>query len=206
MGSSVRVRVVAWCGLAVVTGAAAGCGSSGTHTGSPPASSPVSSASVSTSAASTPSLAAGCDVAPGQAAPVTVTHHVAVPPVPVITAVRVAQHPECGYDRVVLDVHGSIPSYTVRVVDQVIADASGKTITMPGSSYLLIVIRPAQAHTDAGTPTVPSGVHKPGYPALASWALAGDVEGDVRIALGVSGPVRIRTGELAGRIYIDVKE
>ncbi len=208
MGSSVRVRVVALCAFAVVTGAAAGCGASGTPnpSGPPPATSAsTANPSVSTSA-SAPSLAAGCDVAPGQAAPVTVTHHVAVPPVPVITAVRVAQHPECGYDRVVLDVHGSIPSYTVRVVDHVIADASGKTITMPGSSYLLIVIRPAQAHTAAGTPTVPSGVHKPGYPALASWALAGDFEGDVRIALGVSGDVRIRTGELAGRIYIDLKE
>jgi hypothetical protein len=135
-----------------------------------------------------------------------VTHHVAVLPAPVITAVRVAQHPECRYDRVVLDVHGPIPGYSVRYVDHVIADASGKTIAMPGSSFLLIVVKPAQAHTDAGVPTVTSGVRKPGYPALTSWALAGDFEGYVRIALGLSGRVSIRTGELAGRIYIDLKE
>ncbi len=125
---------------------------------------------------------------------------------PIITAVRVAQHPECGYDRVVLDIRGPIPGYSVRYVDHVIADASGKTITMPGSSFLLIVIQPSQAHTAAGVPTVTSGVRRPGYPALASWTLAGDFEGYVRIALGLSGHVSIRTGELAGRIYIDLKE
>jgi hypothetical protein len=135
-----------------------------------------------------------------------VTHHVAVPPVPVVTAVRVAQHPQCGYDRVVLDIHGPIPGYSVRYVDHVIADPSGKTITMPGSSFVLIVIQPAQAHTAAGVPAVTGGVRKPAYPALASWALAGDFEGHVRIALGVTGHVRIRTGELAGRIYVDLKE
>jgi hypothetical protein len=208
MGRDIRVRMVALCALAVVPGAVAGCGSSGppSPSGSAPASSafsPTPSASTSTP---TPSVAVGCDVAPWHPAPVTVTHHVAVPPVPVITAVRVAQHPECGYDRVVLDVHGRNPSYSVRYVDHVIADASGKTITMPGSSFLLIVIHPAQAHTAAGPPTVTSGVREPGYPALESWALAGDFEGYVRIAFGVSGHVSIRTAELAGRIYIDLKE
>jgi hypothetical protein len=137
---------------------------------------------------------------------VTVTHQVSVPPVPVIAAVRVAQHPECGYDRVVLDIRGPIPGYTVQYVQRVVADASGQVITMPGARYLMITVRPAQAHNDAGTPTVTSGVRQPGYPALASWALAGDFEGVVRIALGVAGPTSIRTGELAGRIFVDVKE
>ena len=208
MGNDIRVRLVALCALAVAVGAAAGCGSSGTP--SPSGSAPASSASTPTRPASTStsasSVALGCDVDPWHSAPVTVTHHVAVPPMPVITAVRVAQHPECGYDRVALDIHGPIPSYSVRYVDHVIADASGKTITMPGSSFLLIVIHQARAHTDAGAPTVTSGVHTPRYPVLTSWALAGDFEGDVRIALGVSGHVSIQTGELAGRIYIDVRQ
>ena len=205
MGRDIRVRVVALCALALVAGAVAGCGSGGTLSPSGSASDSSESASASTSTSS-PLVAVGCDVAPWHSAPVTVTHHVAVPPVPIVTAVRVGQHPECGYDRVVLDVVGPIPGYSVRYVDHVIADGSGKTITMPGASFLLIVIQPAQAHTNAGVATVTSGVRKPGYPALASWALAGDFEGYVRIALGLSGHVSIRTGELAGRIYIDLKE
>jgi hypothetical protein len=156
--------------------------------------------------AASPPTVAGCDGAPWRSVPVTVPHQVSVPPVPVITAIQVAQHPECGYDRLVLDIEGAVPGYSIRQVNQVIADASGRTIAIPGAHYLLITLRPAQAHTNAGTPTVTVGVRKPGYPALASWALAGDFEGVVRIAMGLSGQMHIRTGELAGRIYIDIKE
>jgi hypothetical protein len=135
-----------------------------------------------------------------------VTHHVAVPPVPVIKDVRVAQHPECGYDRVVLDVNGPVPGYSVRYVAAIVGDASGQTITIPGARYLLVTLRPAQAHSEAGAPTVPSAIQRPGYPALASWVLAGDFEGSVKIALGLAGQASIRSGELPGRIYVDIKE
>jgi hypothetical protein len=206
MSSRMRVQAVL---LSAAIAVVAGCGSSG---GSPTSSLSATSGSASAAtSSSSPSASispavAGCDVAPWRAAPITVTHQVAVPPEPVITSVRVAQHPECGYDRVVLGIHGPIPGYSVRYVDHVIADASGKTIAMPGSSFLLIVVQPAQAHTDVGLGTVRSGVRKPGYPALASWALAGDFEGHVSIALGLSGHVSIRTGDAAGRIYIDLRE
>jgi hypothetical protein len=204
-----RIRVSARASAAVVvlaTGAAAGCGSSGpaaspSHPGSASPTSATASAS-----ASSPTALAGCDIGPWRVAPVTVTHQVPVPPVPVITAVRVAQHPECGYDRVVLDLSGPVPGYSVRYVSEVTTDSSGRTITLPGSRYLLITLRPAQAHSDAGTPTVTTGVRQAGYPALASWALTGDVEGVVRIALGLTGPKTVRVGELPSRIYVDVRE
>ncbi len=210
MLSRMRIQFLLSSASAVVVAVmVAGCGSSG---GGGPASSssapsaPSASAPSATSSVPSPSAVAGCDVAPWRTAPITVTHQVSVPPEPVITAVRVAQHPACGYDRVVLDVTGPTPGYSVRYVSQVIADASGQVITMPGSRYLLITLRPAQAHNASGVPTVTVGVRKPGYPALASWALAGDFEGVVRIAMGLAGPTSIRTGELAGRIYIDIKE
>lgn len=205
MLSRTRVRVFASSAIAVIAaGAVGGCSSSG-GAGSPSASAPIPSASTATPAASPPTVA-GCDVAPWRSVPVTVPHQVSVPPVPVITAIRVAQHPECGYDRVVLDIQGAVPGYSIRQVNQVIADASGRTIALPGAHYLLITLRPAQAHTNAGTPTVTAGVRGPGYPALASWALAGDFEGVVRIAVGLVGKVSIRTSELPGRIYIDLQE
>jgi hypothetical protein len=192
--------------------AAGGCGSSSSPTG------PASAGSASTGPASTGPTpgsgsasvsgpaAAGCDPSPWQAVPLSVTHHVPVPPVPVITGVRAAQHPECGYDRLVLDITGPVPSYSVRYVNRVIADPSGRAMTIPGQRYLLITLRSAQAHTGDGAPTVARGIQKPGYPALASWALAGDFEGVVTIALGLSGQHSIRVGELAGHVYVDVKE
>ena len=55
---------------------------------------------------------AGCGTRPWQDVPVAVTRDVAVPPVPVITAVRTAAHPECGYDRIVVDLIGPVPGYS----------------------------------------------------------------------------------------------
>ena len=183
---------------------AAGCSSSGPAAGPSPVVSGTSASPPVSAGAS--GSAAGCDTGAWQTAPVSVHHAVQVPPVPVVAAVRVAQHPECGYDRLVVDLSGPVPSYDVRYVSRVVADASGKTITMPGQRYLLITLKPAQGHTAAGVPTLARQVQLPGYPALQSWVLAGDVEGVVRIAVGLPGKVSIRTGELAGRIYIDVKE
>jgi len=206
-----RIRASALVSFAIATlaVAAGGCGSNG-PTGSRSPSVPVGAGSSSPSSPSPASAsgpaAAGCDASPWQTVPLSVTHQVAVPPVPVITAVRAAQHPECGYDRIVLDITGPIPSYSVRYVSQVIADPSGMAMTMPGRRYLLITLHSAQAHTNNGVSTVTPGVHQPGYPALTSWALAGDFEGVVRIALGLSGQDSIRVGELAGHLYVDVKE
>jgi hypothetical protein len=194
--------------IVVLAVAAGGCGANGSPA-APATTAPATTAPATTgpvpNTASGPA-AAGCDTSPWQRVPLGVSHHVAVPPVPVVTAVRAAQHPECGYDRMVLDITGPVPSYSVRYVSRVVADPSGRPMTMPGHRYLLVTLRSAQAHTGSGTPTVTRGVQRPGYPALASWALAGDFEGVVTIALGLSGQGSIRVGELAGHLYVDVKE
>ena len=41
---------------------------------------------------------------------------------------------------------------------------------------------------------------------LAGWALAGDFEGYVTVAVGLNAEAMVRVGELADRLYIDVKE
>jgi hypothetical protein len=201
-----RMCTLASAALAVLATSVAGCGSpsAGSSTGSAAPTPAVVQSPRSSEVA--PGAASSCGGQSWRSAPITVTHRLAVPPVPVIKAVRVAQHPECGYDRVVLDVGGPVPDYSLRYVAAVVGDASGREITIPGERYLLITLRPAQAHSEAGVPTVVTGVHNPAYPALASWVLTGDGEGVVRIALGLAAPTSIRTGELPGRIYIDVKE
>jgi hypothetical protein len=85
----------------------------------------------------------------------------------------------------------------------VTADGSGRPVAVPGHRFLLITLTPAQAHTDAGAVTV-SGVHRIGLPMLTSYAVAGDYEGHVSIALGLDAAAGFRVGELSDRIYVDV--
>ena len=160
---------------------------------------------LSPGASPAPSAAASCDSGAWGAAPVHVSHSVGVPPVPVITAVRTAAHPECGYDRLVLDINGPVPSYDVRYVTQVTADPSGRPIALPGRSYLLITLRPAQAHAGSGASPVIRTAQHLGYPMLRSYAVAGDFEGVFSVALGLQSTTSIRVGELPGHLYIDVR-
>lgn len=133
--------------------------------------------------------------------PVTVTHQPPVPPVPVVTGVRYAAHD--GYDRIVLDIPGALPGYTVKYVPEVRRDGSDQPVSMPGKAFLLIVLHPAQAHRADGTATV-TGTHSIGLPVIKAYAQVGDYEGHVSIALGVSGVRKFHVGELSDRIYIDV--
>jgi hypothetical protein len=76
-------------------------------------------------------------------------------------------------------------------------------MSIPGEAFLLIVLHPAQAHRDDGAPTV-SGIHRTGLAGIKAYAVAGDYEGYVSIALGVSGVRKFHVGELSNRIYVDV--
>jgi len=203
MVSRVRSSIVVSAVAVATTMLGAGCaasGPSGSHSttnGSAPA--------VSANASAGTGLAAGCDSSAWQSAPVTVTHAGAVPPVPTVSAVRTAEHPECGYDRLVLDISGTMPSYSIRYVNQVIADPSGKPVTLPGVRYLLITLHSAQAHNATGAATISRAVQQPGYQALESWVVAGDFEGVVTLAVGLPTQVSIRTGELPGHLYVDFR-
>ncbi len=187
----------------------AACGAPGpaapSAPGSPSASGSPSAPAAPVAASPGSPAAAGCDTSPWATAPLAAAGHAAVPPVPVVRAVRTAAHPDCGYDRLVVDVSGALPGYSVRYVSAVVADPSGATISLPGQRYLLIALRTAQAHTDAGALTLSRQVHVVGYPALTSWVLAGDFEGVVRLGVGLSGTRPVRVSELPGRIVIDVR-
>ena len=152
-----------------------------------------------------PATGAACATGAWHSAPLNIARDVVAPPVPLVAAVRTATHPECGYDRFVLTFTGPVPSYYIRHVTQVIADPSGKPINLPGRSYLLITLRPAQAHTDSGTATITGRVQVLDYPMLTGYALEGDFEGVINLALGLHGTASFRAGELPGRLYVDVK-
>ena len=181
---------------ALALAAATSCASS------PPAASPAPAANAASPA---PAPSVRCEGGGWHSPPVGITRPVAAPPVPVITGIRTAAHPECGYDRLVLDITGPQPSFEVTYVPRVTADPSGKPIILSGRRYLLITLRPAQAHDAAGGSTVARLAPALGYPVLTGYAVAGDFEGVVSLALGLAGPVSIRIGELPGHWYIDVK-
>jgi hypothetical protein len=198
----------------LVLGAVASC-SAGAPAGQPAAGTSVPSAPSATAASpaapaapaqtADPDETAGCDHGQWRSAPLTVTRPVPTSSVSVVTAVRTAAHPECGYDRLALDLTGAMPSYTIRQVTHVTADPSGKPVTLPGHSYLLITLRPAQGHAEGGAPTIVRFPQSLGYPVLRGYALVGDFEGVLTLAIGLDRAPSIRVGELPGRWYIDVR-
>jgi hypothetical protein len=195
---------------ALVAVASCGTSSPASSPPSPSAAAPAGSASAESAPSRTSSPpaaapAADCGTARWQTAPASVTRQVSVPPVPVVTAIRTAAHPECGYDRLVLDISGPIPGYTIAYAKNVTADPSGQAITMPGQRYLVLTIRPAQAHTGSGAATITPRARVLGYPMLKGYALAGDFEGVVTVALGLREATSIRVGQLPGHLYLDVK-
>lgn len=192
----------------LVLGAVASC-SAGPPAGPPAAGTSTASATAASPAApaqtADPDQTAECDHGPWRSAPLTVTRPVPTSSVSVVTVVRTAAHPECGYDRLALDLTGAMPSYTVRQVTQVTADPSGKPVALTGHSYLLITLRPAQGHAEGGAPTIVRFPQSLGYPVLRSYALVGDFEGVLTLAIGLDHTSSIRVGELPGRWYIDVR-
>jgi hypothetical protein len=198
--------------LAATAVLAAACGGTGSEVpGTQPAPSTTSTTAPTSPAPTSPALTSPSPGGGGAApvhptwgsGPVTVRHDPPVPPVPVVTGIRYAAHSVQGYDRIVFDISGGLPGYSVRYVSQVRADPSDRPVTVPGRRHLLVVLTPAQAHRDNGATTV-SGVHRTDLPMLKSYAVVGDFEGYVSIALGLDDVVGFRVGELPGRIYLDV--
>lgn len=148
---------------------------------------------------------AACPTARFHRPPITVTRNFGVPPTPVVRAVRTAKHPRCHFDRLVFDITVRNPGYSIKFVKHVIADPSGKTIKLPGRRFLLITLRPAQAHRMSGASTLPRKVQVLRFPMLRSWVLAGDFEGVVSIGIGLHAKTSVRVGELHGRLFIDFK-
>jgi hypothetical protein len=137
---------------------------------------------------------------------VVVNRNVGVPPVPQLIAIRPAQHPESGYDRIAFDINGALPGYDIRYVTRPVAGGSGAPVNVPGSRYLQITFKPAQAHDDAGNSLVPRS-QTLNYPMMKAYAITQDFEGVLTVVLGLGAQVGFRVGELPGqpgRIYVDV--
>ncbi|MEV0236537.1 hypothetical protein [Nonomuraea sp. NPDC050786] len=123
----------------------------------------------------------------------------------VVTGVRYAAHDT--YDRVVVDLKGEVPGYTVRWVEQFLEEGSGKPIEARGGTYLQVTLSPADAHDAAGKPTWTGG---PVFPAnldnLTEVIRTGDFEGHVGIGLVLARQAAFQLNEQGdpSRLIIDV--
>lgn len=124
----------------------------------------------------------------------------------VLTDVRSAQNE--GFDRVVLEFEDDeMPSYHISYVDRpVLQCGSGEPVPMEGDGWLAVRLEPANAHTEAGHPTVTDRSSLPGLPVLRQLTLTCDFEAQVVWVLGVASPNRFRVMELAEptRLVVDV--
>lgn len=129
----------------------------------------------------------------------------AVPPIPTVTGIRTARHE--GFDRVVFDLAPVLPgAESVRYVDRVVGDGSGLPVAVAGSAFLQVRLEEAQAHTDAGAPTIPLRL-QPSLSTIREIVVAGDYEGYVTVALGLSARTSFRVTALSNpaRIVVDVR-
>ena len=138
---------------------------------------------------------------PGPTTPFHTDHENPVPiapppaaPLPTLYAIGAGQHPSDTppYDQLSFRFTGGFPSYDVEVVPDLVDDGSGQPIPMPGTGSILeVTFRGAQSHTADGSASTVTSAPAPaiGYPALTSYAPAGDFEGVLSYGIGVGRPM-----------------
>jgi hypothetical protein len=130
------------------------------------------------------------------------------PDIPVVTDVRIGAHPEeGGFDRIVFEFDGALPSATVDYVSDIAQCGSGFPVTLAGDHILRVRMTPANAHDEAGNLTVPATeLDGTGQSILQAKGTC-DFEADVTWALGIAGekPFRVTTLTDPTRLVIDVQ-
>jgi hypothetical protein len=133
---------------------------------------------------------------------------VAVPPaaavtIPTVTAVRAAHHP--GYDRLVLQFSGALPTATAAWKPYIVNPETGSRVAVAGHAFALISMTPAQGHTDTGHVTLPRRVTF-ALPNLTQLVVTEDFEAHVSIGLGLQRHTALHVQRLTSpsRVVIDV--
>jgi hypothetical protein len=134
-----------------------------------------------------------------------VVHRQPQPP-PHVVDMRWGEHRR--FDRVVIDLDGKIPGYTVKYVHRLTYDPSGKSVPLRGRRFIEIALQPARAHDRHGNSTY----HGPRLrqlhlPTLRGVAFLGDFEAVVTLGLSLSHRADFRVFLLhaPNRIVIDLR-
>ncbi|MEV8596019.1 hypothetical protein [Streptomyces sp. NPDC052012] len=117
------------------------------------------------------------------------------------------------YDRMVVDLPGAGRGvgYSVRYVDRLHQDGSGRHIPVAGGAVLEVRVAAPAYDPGTGAPTYPAragrplpGVDLAGYRTFRDARFAGSFEGDTQIGLGVRARLPFRVLHLTDRVVIDV--
>lgn len=124
-------------------------------------------------------------------------------PVAVLREVRAAE--QQGFDRVVFELDG-MPGYRIGYVDRPVQCGSGEPVEVAGAARLQVQLVPAQAHTEAGEPTVRDRERPLDLPVVKELESTCDFEADVTWVLGLASRRPYRVQELAdpARLVVDV--
>ena len=119
-----------------------------------------------------------------------------------VTAVRTGEQP--AYDRFVLQFDSRVPAYTVKRQAKATftQGASGQTMTLVGSSGVLITLK---STSQSGTYTGPTDITHPEFTILKEARVVQDFEGTVQWGIGLASPVCMRAFTLSdpARLVID---
>lgn len=126
--------------------------------------------------------------------------------------IRTGRH-DC-FDRMVVDLPGATSGglgHSVRYVDRLYQDGSGRHIPVAGGAVLEVRIAAPSYAPETGRPTYPAraghplpGVDLTGYRTFRDTRFAGSFEGETQIGLGTRARLPFRVLELPGRLVIDV--
>jgi hypothetical protein len=133
---------------------------------------------------------------------------VAAPPagavtIPTVVAVRAAPHP--GYDRLVLQFSGGLPTVHAAWTQQLTWPQTGRPVAIAGHAFALVSATPAQGHTFSGHQTLPSRMTF-ALPNLTELVVTEDFEAHVSIGLGLQRHTSLHVFRLTSpdRLVIDV--
>ena len=136
--------------------------------------------------------------------PAAATHSAAAEPVPTLVGIRAAHHP--GFDRVVFEFEGGLPSSRrVRYVDELLADGSGLPVRIAGRAVLRVRFELAQAH-DGAEVTAPARKAF-ALPNVMTTVRAGDFEAVTTYGIGLAKrtDVEVFTLRNPDRVVVDVR-
>jgi hypothetical protein len=130
-------------------------------------------------------------------------------PGPHLTALRVGDHPEDGYVRVVFDLTGEgAPLYVIGYEEGPFQETSGDTVEVNGAAYVVVRISPARLHDiDTGEPTYTGDEElDPGADPIVEIQFIDDFEASMTWVIGLTSerPFIVRVFQDPLRVVVDI--
>ncbi|MER7506387.1 GerMN domain-containing protein [Nonomuraea pusilla] len=162
-------------------------------------------ATAGTALIAAPAQAAGQATAQARAGTAAQASSWRAPATPVLVDVRASHHP--GLDRLVFEFRGRVPAERdVRYVPSLVADASGRPVSVAGSAVLQVRFEQADGHDRAGRVTYGPARRTYALPGVVQVVNTGDFEATLSFGVGLArrAAYRVYTLTSPSRVVVDV--